>query len=60
MEVHTREGVKMEEDHILVRRRVLRRTPRMVAPVAYCMFLRMPVHFLSTSLNLEVDNKHMR
>ena len=44
--------------HILVRRRVLRRTPKMVAPAAYWISLRMPLHFLSVSSYLRARGQH--
>lgn len=46
VEVHSRRF------YILVRRNVLRRTPRTVAPDAYWISLRIPFHFLSVSSNL--------
>lgn len=43
--------------HILVRRKVLRRTPTMVAPEAYWISLRIPFHFFSVSTYLMGKNR---
>lgn len=44
--------IHRRRSYILVRRSVLRRTPRTVAPEAYWISLRIPFHFLSVSSNL--------
>lgn len=46
--------------HILVSLRVLRRTPRTVAPEAYWISLRTPVHFFCVSSYLKKSHTKKR